>query len=224
MMSNLPRWEKSCSRLSWRYCTMARMSALICQSSPVWVKYFTSIWIGRPRCTSNWLNTPALAFSSTACERSVPTISIRQPASAGRSPSGTSRSNTAPARSRRPRTRCAGDFRAARACEQRRHDRVAADDRTGSCRGRRTSRWWSSPRPLRRQRARVPPFIFWHQFGDAERARPCAPAASAGSRPDIACRPTDRGRNGPSAACADTRNRAASRRSPENSRTIFGAT
>lgn len=28
---------------------MARISALIRQSSPVCVKYFTSIWIGRPR-------------------------------------------------------------------------------------------------------------------------------------------------------------------------------
>ena len=62
MMSNLPRWEKSCSRLSCLCCTMARMSALSCHSSPCCVKYFTSNWIGRPRCTSNWLNMPGLGF------------------------------------------------------------------------------------------------------------------------------------------------------------------
>ena len=83
MMSNVPRWEKSCSRLSWRCCTMPRISALSCQSSPIWVKCFTSNWIGRPRCTSNWLKMPALDFSSTACDRSVATISMRQPDSAG---------------------------------------------------------------------------------------------------------------------------------------------
>ena len=42
-------------------------------------------------------------------------------------------------------------------------------------------------------------------------ARPCGRAASAGSRPDTACRPTARGRSGPSGACGDSRNRAASR-------------
>ena len=34
---------------------MARISGEICQVSPTWVKYFTSNWIGSPRCTSNWL-------------------------------------------------------------------------------------------------------------------------------------------------------------------------
>ena len=52
---------------------------MICQSSPFWVKYFTSSPIGNPRCTSNWLKIPALDFSSTACDRSVATISVRQP-------------------------------------------------------------------------------------------------------------------------------------------------
>ena len=60
---------------------MLRISALSCHNSPFCVKYFTSIWIGRPRCTSNWLKMPALDFSSTASDRSVATISVRQPAS-----------------------------------------------------------------------------------------------------------------------------------------------
>src|SRR5436305_13440349 len=58
---------------------MLRISALICQSSLFWVKYFTSNPIGNPRCTSNWLKIPAFDFSSTACDRSVATISVRQP-------------------------------------------------------------------------------------------------------------------------------------------------
>jgi hypothetical protein len=43
------------------------------------VKYFTSNPIGNPRCTSNWLKIPAFDFSSTASDRSVATISVRQP-------------------------------------------------------------------------------------------------------------------------------------------------
>ena len=54
--------------------------------------------------------------------------------------------------------------------------------------------------------------------------RPCGRPAAAGSRPDIACRPTARGRSAPSGACADSRNRAGVMTcSPANSRVTCGA-
>src|SRR2546429_6076992 len=35
--------------------------------------------MGNPRCPSTWLKFPAFDFPSTACDRSVATISVRQP-------------------------------------------------------------------------------------------------------------------------------------------------
>ena len=53
---------------------------------------------------------------------------------------------------------------------QRRDAPLPSDDRTESCRGRRTSRWWSSPRPL-------PPSAPRRRPSSSERVREC-PAGS----------------------------------------------
>ena len=167
------------------------------------MKYLTSIWIGRPRCTSNWLKMPALDFSSTPCDRSVATISVRQPASAAPHSFrhiaieyGSCPVEDAAHQIRKAR-------RAARACtsagstvslQMIERNLVAEEERLVG--GHRLDH-------LRRQRLGAALHLL-HEFGECREGRPCAPAASGGFRPDIACRRTDRARNALSEACADT--------------------
>src|SRR5262249_17526538 len=97
-----------------------------------------------------------------------------------------------------------------------------SDGRTGSCRGRRRFRWWSSLPPLRRSALPRRPSSS-APARQSPAAPPCARAARDGFPPDIACRRTDRGRSDLSEAYADTHSLKASRTDSGKQLNEFGA-
>jgi len=128
------------------------------------------------------------------------------PASAERSPSGTSRSNTAPARWKKPHTRFRKTRRLARACNI--IGRMVSRRFSNGSLSRKEERLVGGPwpRPHPRSVLRIRP-SFSGQSRQCRADQPFAPAGSICFQPDIACPEKDPARTAPSETYAKTRSR-----------------